>query len=467
MFKKAKIFRKLIAILTIITMILPSFYHNSMIMANTQEVEVEASEIVENETSENGEDETVGSPENGQDETTEDTGSVEDEAIPEDGNINEEQPEDTDQNQGIDGEVTEEPSSLIGPLNRNVGQTFYVATDGVNINYTVLSEDSVTKTGTVTVGNTSTQSSGNAFKDNTIPTDNTLTIPATVTNGDFTYTVTELHYASLSSNRTKNLTLPASLRSIGAKALSGITAETLIIPEGVTHIGDFALSDLKNLKVLKLPSTLKTLGSTILGNNLSTQSQLSIYYPYINTITKKSEGNNSNAPFYSLNVSGAKKTLVITDNAEQYNRMKTDSYKLFSGTGNECVTYEIPLEFYDKDLNSISVDKQVTKLFYQDILWEKGINDVWNTSFTSINELGSGLTKISDLPTLPSTESLGYQANYWGIGEMGLVTIDTEGTVKATNTLEGDHDGSLGTYYLTSPKMFAFEKEFEITETTS
>ena len=466
MFKKAKIFRKLIAILTITTMILPSFLHNSIIMANTQEVEVESSEIVENETSENGQDETTGSPENGQDETTEDTGSVEDEVIPEDGNINEDQPEDTDQNQGIDGVVTEEPSSLIGPLNRGVGNVFQVMTDGVNVNYKVLTEDRTAKTGTVTVGGDPEYTTGNAIP-NGIPTNNTLTIPETVVYGGYTYTVTELQKNSLRRRQISQLNLPDSLRSIGPYALYENTMSTLVIPEGVTHIDDFAVGGIKTLKVLKLPSTLETLGSQILGSETPNQ-RIIIYYPYEKSIAMNSADGSTNVPFYGISEQGARvQDLIITENSEQYNKMLQDSNVLTGNAAKSCVTYEIPLEFYDKDGNSIVVDKEVKKLYFQDIFWEKGNDGFWDHKFTSLVEFKDGLTKISDFPSLPSEESLGYKANYWGLTELGYLTVSANGNVEISKTQGADSGMSLTVAFITSPKMFAVEDKLIITEEIS
>lgn len=98
------------------------------------------------------------------------------------------------------------------------------------LKYTVLSEDSTPKTGTVSVEAESKEISGD------------ITIPETVEKDGYTYSVTMIPKAAF----------------IGCKKLTGIT-----IPDGVTSIGGWAFNRCLRLKNVNIPSQITTIDSVV------------------------------------------------------------------------------------------------------------------------------------------------------------------------------------------------------------
>ena len=57
-----------------------------------------------------------------------------------------------------------------------------------------------------------------------------------------------------------NITLPSSLKEIGEYTFSNTRITTIIIPEGVTKIGNCCFNNCLQLTNITLPSTLKVIG---------------------------------------------------------------------------------------------------------------------------------------------------------------------------------------------------------------
>lgn len=64
----------------------------------------------------------------------------------------------------------------------------------------------------------------------------------------------------------ESVTLPASTESICEGAFAGSSLRNIVIPEGVTSIGDYAFYGCTDLESVTLPSTLKELGKGAFGN---------------------------------------------------------------------------------------------------------------------------------------------------------------------------------------------------------
>ncbi len=69
----------------------------------------------------------------------------------------------------------------------------------------------------------------------------------------------------------QSVSLPTTLKTIGANAFRGIYARELTIPKGVTAIGDYAFAENGSLISISLPSTLKTIGNYAFYNDYSLQ----------------------------------------------------------------------------------------------------------------------------------------------------------------------------------------------------
>ena len=118
------------------------------------------------------------------------------------------------------------------------------------ITYTVLTLPSGRENGTVEVGR-NLNASGN------------ITIPATITNGENTYTVTSIGNSAFSScSGLTSVTIPDGVTSIGNSAFSycsGLTSVT--IPDSVTSIGNGAFSWCSDLTSVTIPDSVTSIGN--------------------------------------------------------------------------------------------------------------------------------------------------------------------------------------------------------------
>ena len=117
------------------------------------------------------------------------------------------------------------------------------------ITYTVLAVPSGGENGTVEVG-PNLDAIGN------------ITIPATITHGENTYSVTSIgNGAFLDCISLTSVTIPGSVTSIGDHAFSlceGLTSVT--IPDGVTSIGDYAFWNCSGLTSVTIPDSVTSIG---------------------------------------------------------------------------------------------------------------------------------------------------------------------------------------------------------------
>lgn len=64
----------------------------------------------------------------------------------------------------------------------------------------------------------------------------------------------------------ETLVLPASLKKVGAGAFASSHIASLVVPEGVESLGDYAFYGCNNLKDVSLPASIKTVGKGAFGN---------------------------------------------------------------------------------------------------------------------------------------------------------------------------------------------------------
>ena len=117
------------------------------------------------------------------------------------------------------------------------------------INYTVLAVPSDGKNGEVEVGR-NRDASGN------------ITIPATITNGENTYTVTSIgNRAFLWRSGLTSVDIPDGVTSIGYGAFCYCTGLTSVdIPDGVTSIGNYAFWNCSGLTSVDIPDGVTSIG---------------------------------------------------------------------------------------------------------------------------------------------------------------------------------------------------------------
>ena len=122
------------------------------------------------------------------------------------------------------------------------------------INYTVLTVPSGGKNGEVEVGRNRDASGA-------------ITIPATITDGKNTYTVTSIGDYAFDSCHITSVDIPDSVTSIGIGAFSMCSGLTSVdIPDGVTSIGDFAFCYCTGLTSVDIPDGVTSIGYRAFSN---------------------------------------------------------------------------------------------------------------------------------------------------------------------------------------------------------
>lgn len=155
-------------------------------------------------------------------------------------------------------------------------QTFFVQdTNGNMLRYTVTSSNTVSLINGSTINNTS------------------VAIPASVTNGGTTYSVTSLGSNALSGTATTNVSIPNTVTSIEQGAFNNANLTSVVLPSNLQTIGDFAFGS-NQLTGLTIPSSVTSIGSgAFRGNNgLTSVTVLATVPPTITT------ANNQNDTFY-------------------------------------------------------------------------------------------------------------------------------------------------------------------------
>lgn len=352
------------------------------------------------------------------------------------------------------GSVLTRNSLLNFASTRNVGgKISAVSPSGDTLRYTILSEDSATNTGTIMVGWPDTVGPGGSTTQGNgtgrVLSNTNLILPETVVSNGFTYTVTKIGNYALSGLDITSIVIPSTVTEFDEYSLNANKIKELNIHEGVTTIGSNALTS-GSLEVVRFPSTITHLGRNVLeGNNVLRN----VYFPVSNDITVIGSG--SNKPFHNFSVD---KVVVICKDKEQFKKWNKNG-TLFSNISDQTVTYEMVMEFYDRDGKALSFDKPVKKLYGKSISWEQNSEGTWNSRYVSLSDWGT----ISDLPTLPSEASLGYTANYWGLEAIGLVSVNKDGKIEVSNTKGATTRATNWVLRVFTNKMYAVEEKLEIT----
>ena len=117
------------------------------------------------------------------------------------------------------------------------------------INYTVLAVPSGEETGEVEVGRNQ-DARGN------------ITIPATITHGENTYTVTSIGDGAFGNCYIYSVYIPDSVTSIGDRAFLNCSGlPSIDIPDSVTSIGDYAFSECRGLTSVDISDSVTSIGN--------------------------------------------------------------------------------------------------------------------------------------------------------------------------------------------------------------
>ena len=135
-----------------------------------------------------------------------------------------------------------------------------VAPSGQTLYYTITSSGSPPKVRVTYPGSYNSYNTNN-WTGYTKPTGN-LTIPATVTNGGTTYSVTSIgNYAFSGCSGLTSVTIPNSVTSIGNGAFYGCSGLTSVtIPNSVTSIGNGAFYGCSGLTSVTIPNSVTSIG---------------------------------------------------------------------------------------------------------------------------------------------------------------------------------------------------------------
>lgn len=87
--------------------------------------------------------------------------------------------------------------------------------------------------------------------------DGDLTIPASVSNGGHTYTVTAVADNAFKSMKVENVVLPEGLTTIGNSSFQSSTLKSITLPSTLSSMGTSAFRECKNLTAIALPDALK------------------------------------------------------------------------------------------------------------------------------------------------------------------------------------------------------------------
>ncbi|TYA84412.1 leucine-rich repeat protein [Seonamhaeicola marinus] len=110
-----------------------------------------------------------------------------------------------------------------------------------------------------------------------------VVIPASVSNGGTTYTVTSIDNFVFLSKAISSLSIPDSVISIGQFAFSSIGLTSVVLPSSLETIGDFAFQN-NQFSVLTIPSNVTSIGNgAFIGNPLTSVTSLPSIPPSITT----------------------------------------------------------------------------------------------------------------------------------------------------------------------------------------
>ena len=103
-------------------------------------------------------------------------------------------------------------------------------------------------------------------KSNSFEAETVCEIPETVTYEGDVYTVVEIGaLKELHSFYGGKIKIPKTVISIGDRSFKGCNFSSITLPKGLRHIGDYAFEDMNNLKSIKIPAGVETIGKKPFG----------------------------------------------------------------------------------------------------------------------------------------------------------------------------------------------------------
>ena len=104
------------------------------------------------------------------------------------------------------------------------------------------------------------------YKSNSFEAEIVCEIPETVTYEGDVYTVVEIGaLEERNSFYGGKIKIPKTIISIGDRSFKGCNFSSITLPKGLRHIGDYAFADMNNLKSIKIPAGVETIGKKPFG----------------------------------------------------------------------------------------------------------------------------------------------------------------------------------------------------------
>lgn len=104
------------------------------------------------------------------------------------------------------------------------------------------------------------------YKSNSFEAETVCEIPETVTYEGDVYTIVEIgSLKELHSFYGGKIKIPKTVISIGDRSFKGCNFSSITLPKGLRHIGDYAFEDMNNLKSIKIPAGVETIGKKPFG----------------------------------------------------------------------------------------------------------------------------------------------------------------------------------------------------------
>ena len=236
----------------------------------------------------------------------------------------------------------------------------------------------------------------------------------------------------------KRITLPSTLKAIGVGAFEGCSSlEEVIIPEGTTLIGDWAFYRCKNLKRVTLPNSLETLNKNAFSDCLSLESiTLPITSPVLKSLLEIKDylSINSYLNVNYLNQDNYASSIMI--NAPTINVVYTEEseYSQFINNYIENIASSIyRFNFVDKEeLKRLTKEQQIIEPEKKTILSRNDLGD--NPSRLTSFDIPEGIIEIEPdtfkdcirlkTVTFPSTLKTIYAGAFEGCVALENVTLN-------------------------------------------
>ncbi|OUS02827.1 hypothetical protein A9Q86_01905 [Flavobacteriales bacterium 33_180_T64] len=172
-----------------------------------------------------------------------------------------------------------------------------------------------------------------------------IDIPATVSNGGTTYSVTSINAFSLGSKSISSVSVPNTITSIGQQAFDNNNLTGIVFPNSLTTIGDYAFQN-NQLQGITIPSNVASIGNGVFRDNpLVSVTSLATNPPTITTVAGNNDtfANGGNRSNIDLTIPAGATGIYVTDAGALWTGFNTVTENLNVGDTyiDNYITYEV------------------------------------------------------------------------------------------------------------------------------